>query len=251
MTKIDSNVVRLVRRLVRSLKLGWACLATALTYVPLFLRGADAGARARWLQAACGRAIRVSNVDVTVTGPIPSAGLLVSNHLSYLDVLVLGAVTAGVFVSKYEVAHWPIFGWFARLGGTLFLRRERRSDVARVTDEMRQTLTSGLLLGLFPEGTSTDGRSLLPFRSSLLEPAVGLDVPVTIAHLRYRLNDIGDVGREVCYSQDETFAAHAWNLFGKRHIVAEVRFKSISGRASNRKELARTLQAEVANLGKG
>lgn len=247
--RTDSQAIRLGRRLLRTVRLGVACVATGLDYLGVVFRGGAEAARGRWLNAACGRALWAANVDVQVVGTVPRGGLLVCNHLGYLDVMVLGSVMAAVFVSKYEVAHWPVFGWFARLGGTLFLRRERRSDVARVAGEMKSVLGSGRVLVLFPEGTSTDGRALLPFKSSLLEPVMGLDVPLTVARIRYRLDDVGDVGREVCYSQAETFAAHAWNLFGKRHVGAEVRFKSVPKPAGNRKELARFLQAEVESLG--
>ena len=111
----------------------------------------DRAARTRWLQGVCRRALRVFKANLHVTGPIPYRGLLVCNHLSYVDVLVLAATTPCVFVSKCEVRRWPVFGWFASLAGTLFLRREKRSDVARMTLEMGRVLDEGELVVLFPK----------------------------------------------------------------------------------------------------
>src|SRR5881394_2413932 len=139
--------------------------------------------RAQWLQQACRRVLRVLDVKIKTQGPIPLKGLLVCNHLSYLDILVISTITPAVFISKSEVKRWPVFGWFAQLSGTLFVKRTRRSDVARLNDELHQLLDTNLLVVLFPEGTSSDGSQVLPFKSSLLEPITRLDQPVTVAFI--------------------------------------------------------------------
>jgi 1-acyl-sn-glycerol-3-phosphate acyltransferase len=203
--------------------------------------------RARWLQRACVRTLPILGVHLNVYGRAPQGGLLVCNHLSYLDVLVLSALTPAVFVSKSEVGGWPIFGWFARRAGTRFVRREQRADVTRVLEEMRAVLEAGVVLVLFAEGTSSDGREVLPFKSSLLEPAIGLDQPVWAGCLSYRLWD-GDAGREVCYWGDMTFGPHLLNLMAKRSVLATVRFTRCDGEPSGRKELGRRLHAEVSRL---
>ena len=88
--------------------------------------------RANWLQQSCRRALRVFHLEIEARGPIPTSGLLVCNHLSYLDILVLGALSPTVFVAKREVKLWPVFGWFAALAGTIFVDRERRTQTGRV-----------------------------------------------------------------------------------------------------------------------
>src|SRR5690349_10851304 len=155
-------------------------------------------ARALWLQQACRRVLRVLSVDVKTRGPIPLKGLLVCNHLSYLDILVISSTTPTVFVSKNEVKRWPIFGWFARMSGTLFVDRGRRADVTRLNLELKRALDEGSLVVLFPEGTSSDGSEVLPFKSSLLEPITRFEHPLTIGCLGYTLAD-GRPGEEVCY----------------------------------------------------
>ncbi len=214
--------------------------------------GADSPARARalWLQMCARRVAKAFDLEVTVTGPLPERGLLVANHLSYLDIVMLAALMPVVFVSKAEVANWPVFGWFAKRSGTLFVRREKRGDVGILKDLMAEKLAGGSLLILFPEGTSSDGREVLPFKPSLLEPAVNSPHPLAVAHLEYWLEGGGDVGREVCYWGDMTLAPHLLNLLSLRRVRATARFLPIEGRAPDRKELARQLHAEVVRLKK-
>ena len=204
-------------------------------------------ARARWLQAGCQRVLRTFGAEVRSLGPVPSRGLLVSNHLSYLDILVLGALTPSIFIAKRDVKNWPILGWFARLAGTLFADRERRTQVGPLTNAMRTCLDGGALVVLFPEGTSSDGRTVLPFKSSLLEPAATDSHPVCVSLIHYRLED-GDAGEEVCYWKDMTFFPHLINLLGKRGVEACVCFSDLQVSGMNRKELASQLHSEALKL---
>jgi len=204
-------------------------------------------ARGRWLQHACQRFLRVFNVCLRTTGPIPTRGLLVCNHLSYLDILVIGAIRPAAFVAKREVERWPVLGWFARLAGTVFVHREKRSDVTRATAEIKEALETGALVVLFPEGTSSDGDTVLPFKSALLEPATRQDHAVSACFIHYAISD-GSVADEVCYWRDMTLVPHLMNLLGKRGISAHVSFTPIQGDYGDRKELARQLHAEVIRL---
>jgi 1-acyl-sn-glycerol-3-phosphate acyltransferase len=199
------------------------------------------------LQNVCLRALHVFHIELRTIGPIPSSGLLVCNHLSYFDILVLGAIAPCVFVSKCEVRRWPVFGWFASLAGTLFLRREKRSDVARMSREMRRALDTGALVVLFPEGTTSDGRAVLPFKSSLLEAATGRPHGLSAGVIEYALND-GSVADEVCYWRDMTLAPHLLNLLGKRGLEAQLRFTRLRHASPDRKQLARQLHSEVVRL---
>jgi 1-acyl-sn-glycerol-3-phosphate acyltransferase len=204
-------------------------------------------ARSLWLQQLCRRVLRILNVEVTTQGPIPLKGLLVSNHLGYLDILVLSAVTPAVFIARSEVKRWPVLGWCAILAGTLFVRRARRSDVARLNREVAHSLESGALVVLFPEGTNADGPEVLPFRSSLLEPVTGLDHPLSAASIEYTLPD-GDAGVDVCYWGEKRFAFHLIKLFSKSRITATVSFVRLEQGPRGRKELARQLHSQVMRL---
>ena len=203
--------------------------------------------RSRWLQWCSRRTLRVFSVTYEARGTCPQTGLLVCNHLSYLDILVLVSLTPAVFVSKSEVKSWPVFGWFARLSGTLFVDRTRRRDVTRMNAEIQRALDDGNVVVLFPEGTSWNGREVLPFKSSLLEPIVGANHPLSVGRIKYALND-GTVEDDVCYWGDMTFFPHLINLMTKRQIRAQVGFAPVAQPASDRKELARQLREEVIRL---
>jgi 1-acyl-sn-glycerol-3-phosphate acyltransferase len=193
--------------------------------------------------------LRVFNLELRASGAIPTRGLLVCNHLSYLDILALGALAPGAFVAKREVKAWPVLGWFARLAGTLFVHREKRHDVGRAAAEIEAALDQGGLVVLFPEGTSSGGETVLPFKSALLAPAARREHPLTAAFIRYALAD-GSVPDEVCYWRDMTLVPHLLNLLGKQGVSARVFFAGLPQPRRDRKELARQLHAEVLRLKK-
>jgi len=234
----------------RLLWLAGELILATIRYVPCVLVRAGASeleARAVWLQSACRRVLRIFNAQINATGVIPTRGLLASNHLSYLDVLVLGSLTPSLFVAKSEVKNWPIFGWFARLAGTLFTDRQRRTQVRPLTRQLRAVLDRGVLVVLFPEGTSSDGQTVLPFKSALLEPAVGSSLPLSASLIEYQLED-GVVGEEVCYWKDMTFLPHLLNLLSKNGVKGSVGFSELRTCVAHRKELARQLHSEIMAL---
>ena len=204
-------------------------------------------ARAAWLQNTTRRLLRVFRVETQFTGDIPSSGLLVCNHLSYLDILVLSALAPCVFVAKQEVKHWPVFGWFAKLAGTVFVHREQRSQAVQTVDEIEAALQTGAVVVLFPEGTSSGGETVLPFKSSLLEPAARQTHSLTAGLLQYELGD-GDVSEEVCYWKDMTLVPHLVNLCSKRTVQASVHFNHLREGNADRKQLALQLHAEVLRM---
>lgn len=204
-------------------------------------------ARAAWLSRSSRRHLKIFGYSATVQGEIPPAGILFSNHLSYLDVLAISAVTPAVFVSKAEVRRWPLFGWFAAIAGTVFVERERRTQVGEVNREIEAALAAGALVVIFPEGTSTNGQAILPFRTPLLEPAARGNHEISVAWLHYELPD-GDATQEVCYWGDHSFLPHLLNMLGKKSIRATLRFGKFQRTTDDRKLLAGQLHAAVAAL---
>jgi len=203
--------------------------------------------RATWLSKWCRLACRVLGIHVNCPGAMPSAGLLVSNHLSYLDIIVFSALRPCLFVAKSDVARWFLFGWLARSAGTIFVDRKSKLRTREAVEQIRQALTSGALVVLFPEGTSSDGASVLPFHSSLLEPVVQLQGPVTTAAIDYSTSQ-GSVADEICYWRDMTLAPHLLNLFTKHAICSLVVVKPFTSRAENRKEFARQLRRQIIGM---
>jgi 1-acyl-sn-glycerol-3-phosphate acyltransferase len=203
--------------------------------------------RALWLQRHSRRVLDIFRLEARVEGSVPARGLLVSNHLGYLDVFVLASIAPAVFVAKREIKFWPVIGWLTQMGGTLFVDRERRVQVGRMNDEIQAALDQGALVVLFPEGGSSDGQTVLPFKSSLLEPAVQPAYPLSVSAIQYAIED-GDVIREVCYWGDHTFFPHLLNLLGKRAIRATVRFAPVQRTCVDRKQLALQLREEILQL---
>jgi 1-acyl-sn-glycerol-3-phosphate acyltransferase len=223
-----------------------ALVENAIT-IPFHRQADRLHARTAWLSRWSRFACRVVGIRVTTRGSTPRSGLLVCNHLSYLDVIVLSSISPCVFVAKRDVAAWPLFGWLARAAGTIFVDRERRLASADVVDLVRDAITGGSLVVLFPEGTSSDGSTVLPFKSSLLESAVQLRCPVAAASIEYALDD-GSVADEVCYWGDMTLVPHLLNLFFKREIRSTCSFSLPRIRLGDRKEIAHELREEILSM---
>jgi lyso-ornithine lipid O-acyltransferase len=215
--------------------------------IPFVRRGRRVHARAAWLHGWCRFACRVLGVRVITRESMPSSGLLVSNHLSYLDIVVLSSIQPCVFVAKHDVATWPLFGWLANAAGTIFVDRDRKFGTPTTVDVIREAIAGGSLVVLFPEGTSSDGSTVLPFKPALLESAVQLRCAVAAASIDYAIDD-GSVPDEVCYWRDMTLVPHLLNLFFKREVRANYSFSPARIRAGDRKEIARELRDEIISM---
>jgi len=229
----------------------WLLIRAAADFViNLWLRGKASSFKARgeWLQRWSARILRCANVHVSRLGELPKEGVLACNHLSYLDVLVLAAAQPMVFVAKSEVRGWPLIGRLTSFAGTLYVRRERKADVARLGAAFAPVVKEGVVLGLFPEGTSTGGHQVLPFYSSLFEPAARAGWRATPAWIGYTLAE-GSVEDEICYWRDMKFALHLPRLLSKERIDATVAYGPAVAAGLNRKEMARRLHAQVCQLG--
>jgi 1-acyl-sn-glycerol-3-phosphate acyltransferase len=201
--------------------------------------------RAAWLSRTCAMALRVLRVRVEAPPPPARGVLLAPNHVSYLDILVLASLAPTTFVAKAEVARWPIFGWFAARAGTLFLRRQSKRDLLRVGENMPPVLAAGVNLAVFLEGTSTDGRAVHPFRSSLLEPVVRQGHRVLPVALAYRVPEGHDASLEVAWWGTMPLTPHLLNLLGLAEVEVRVDWGEAREPGGDRKALAFALQAEV------
>ncbi len=186
-------------------------------------------------------------VRVRAEGERPGKGsLVVANHLSYLDILVLGSLYPTAFLSMAEVADWPVVGQLARLVGTLFIERRRTLAVGRANDELAQYLGYGLSVTIFPEARPSPGEAVGPFHSSLLQVAVERDVPCVPASLSYDCPPPAEPSSDVCWWGEMSFGPHFLKLARLPRVEARVRFGAPVARHADRKALARTLQGEVA-----
>ena len=212
--------LQLIRRAVA---LGLALITTILRFWMLRLSGPRTlERRARWLQESCLRVLRSMEIECDVEGRIPAHGLVVANHLSYLDIVVLSAVMPCFFVAKAEIWRWPFFGKAARVGGTLFLDRASVASAEKVSERIRERLKLPVPVLLFPEGTSTDG-TMRRFHGRLFEPAIRAEAPVTAVAIRYVTSD-GTPERELCWFGDASFGPHLLRTLGKPEFRAELHF---------------------------
>jgi 1-acyl-sn-glycerol-3-phosphate acyltransferase len=190
---------------------------------------------------------RIVGVSLRVNGEPPEPPFfLVSNHLSYIDVVAYAASLGSLFVAKREIASWPFVGWVARSVGTIFIDRSSYQDLPRVIGMINRNIDEGFGIVLFAEGTSTRGDKVLPFNPALLEPAAKGNYPVSYASISYRTPAAEMPAQTaVCWWEDLSFLAHAWRLLGLRGFDAVLTFGSHAIQADDRKTLARSLWVAV------
>lgn len=189
-------------------------------------------------------------VRVTTHGALPKdAQYLVANHLGYLDILVLGSQANAAFVSRADVEGWPVIGWLAKQFDTVFLERSKKRDLPMVNAGLKERLERGEIIVMFPEGTSSSGEGLLPFRSPLLGPPAEHGSAVAAACLRYTTGE-GDPDQKHCVAWwgDMEFAPHAAAMLSVSRIDAVIAFAPAARRNTDRKQLATLLQQDVARL---
>jgi 1-acyl-sn-glycerol-3-phosphate acyltransferase len=187
-------------------------------------------------------------IHVHVIGePVRGRGvLLLANHTSWLDIVIFSAVMPLSFVAKSEVADWPFFGHLAKLQRTIFVSRTKRSETGQARDLIRERLVKGEALVLFPEGTSSDGNAVLPFKSALLGAVGGTDSvtvqPVSTAYTGIHGIPMGRENRPLfAWYGDMELVPHLWEALkaGPLDVVVEFHPPLV---AADRKELAK--QAE-------
>lgn len=195
--------------------------------------------------------LRRIGIELVVKGQPDMRGplMLVANHISWLDITSLHAARFCRFVSKADIAQWPFIGKLASGIGTLFLERSSRRDAMRVVHHMAASLRAGDVLAVFPEGTTSDGRSLLPFHANLIEAAIVANVPVQPVALQFIDRTTGQPSFAPCYIDDDTLAGSVWRTLVTPGIAVVITFGEIQfAEARNRRVWAQALQQAVADL---
>jgi 1-acyl-sn-glycerol-3-phosphate acyltransferase len=202
----------------------------------------------RWAQDL----LAILAIRVRCHGHPPPRGrhgaMIASNHVSWVDIFAIASVRHTRFIAKSEIRDWPIAGWLADRSGTIFIRRARRHDTARINAVVHDALAEGDCVGLFPEGTTTEGDRLLKFHSSLFEPAVANRARVYPVAVRYEHPD-GAPLRAVAYIGDLSFAQSLGLVIRTRETVANVAFApAIDTQGLTRQEVAAEAHGRVASL---
>jgi 1-acyl-sn-glycerol-3-phosphate acyltransferase len=195
----------------------------------------------------CRIVARILHLDIHVAGKLPQPPfLLVSNHLSYVDVVVLGSLRAARFVAKQEVARWPVIGLLARSMKAIFIDRENRRHVIRVIPAIGEALAHGEGVILFAEGTTSPGERILTLKPALLQYAARNRYPVHYVTMSYATApDEARAQNSVCWWSDMTFVPHFWRLLALSRIRVDLVVGRETIRSHDRKVLASRLHTAM------
>lgn len=172
--------------------------------------------------------------------------MLVMNHISWLDIYIVHATRAARFVAKSEISRWPLLGFLTDRTGAIFIERGRRHAVREVNHRVADLLRSGDLIGMFPEGTTSEGDRLLPFHANLIQPAIDAGAPIVVAGLRYREVGGGPT-TATSYVGDTTLLESIVRIARHGPLVAELHLiEAIDGRTTTRHAVARRARARIA-----
>ena len=195
--------------------------------------------------------LTIFNIGVQIEGRQPIRGeggyLVVANHVSWLDIFVLNAIHPSRFIAKSEVRDWPIIGWLSQRTGTVFIERALRQNAATINLRLSLLLGQGVSVGLFPEGTTTDGKQVGHFHSALIQPAIDARMKICPVALYYQ-NEAGEHSSEASFIGDMTLIQSIWQLLRCSQLNALVVFTpALSAATKNRRVLARAAQDAIAN----
>lgn len=236
-------IPKLLRAAVHAVRGFW----TIKTLFPK-LPQADREARVQaWAEAM----LHIVGIDLVVHGRPPAGGpvLLVANHISWLDILVMHASRHCRFVSKSDVRGWPFVGTLSDGAGSLYIERESRRDAHRVVTQMAGRLREGDILAVFPEGTTGDGITLKHFHANLIQAAIEASVPVQPVALKFIDAASGATSFAPSYVDDETLAGSIWRTLTAPPLKAVVVFgEPQSPQGQTRRAWAQSLREDIEKL---
>lgn len=196
--------------------------------------------------------LAILNIGIQIEGQQLARGetgcMMVANHVSWLDIFVLNAIHPSHFIAKSEVGDWPIIGWMSRRSGNIFIERNLRQGASRISRRVSLLLEQGACIGLFPEGTTTDGAQVGHFHSALIQPAIDARTRLCPVALRYQNRD-GGIEIAAAFIGDMTLVQSIWQIVRCQRQNALVVFApALITENSNRRILARSAQDAIAQV---
>ena len=238
---------------MRSLRAAWRLLRMGLhllhgiAVMALRFPSLDAAGRHQRIRWWSAKLVRVAGLQLRVSGtPRPGATLLLANHVSWLDIAAIHAVAPQArFVSKADVLAWPLLGWLIRGAGTLFIERERKRDALRVLHQVAQALQDGDTVAVFPEGTTGDGETLLPFHANLMQAAIATGTPVQGVALRYS-DPAQRFSPAAQFLGETTLLQSVWRMLSAQALSVHVELLLPQGaRHADRRALAEHVRGQI------
>jgi len=237
--------IRLYRVTRLLLHLVYGCYRVGVLF-PFYSWNRRVAATKRWSR----QLLRILHLRLTVHGSLPSAQvptMIVSNHVSWLDIWVLDSVLPVRFVAKSDIRRWPLIGFLVSRAGTIFIERSKPQDTARTNQAIVEALTRGERVAMFPEGATTDGTKVKPFHASLFQPALGAGARVVVVALRY-VNADGSPNLDASYVGERSLWESLRLILAQRSLHAELTFAAtidVGGRT--RREIARAAECATAD----
>ena len=203
------------------------------------------------VQVWAAQLLRIWGIGLEVRGQpvLTGPALMVCNHISWLDILVIHATRHCRFVSKSELREWPLIGTLATGAGTLYIERESRKDALRMVKEMARALMAGDVLAVFPEGTTGDGFDMLPFHANLIQSAIDADAPVQPLALQFIDSKTNEISMAARFVGDDTLVGSIWRTLNAKGLKAVVNFGELEmANGQDRRAWAQTLRGKVMDL---
>ncbi len=237
-----------IRRCQRMIRLA-AHLSSGLGVVSLLFPRYSERQRNQRINQWSYQLTRMLGLRIKICGiPPPSEQqtLILANHISWVDIFALNSVSTARFVAKAEVGRWPLIGQLCKGTGTLFIERGNKRSTVHINHEIIAGLEAGQRIAVFPEGTTSDGSSLKPFRSSLLQPAIECQTTIQPVYLRY-VDATGNASSAAAYCDDISFGASMWKLLGSKDITVELHYLESMAvtHADDRRELSKRIESRL------
>ncbi|MDP2694688.1 MAG: lysophospholipid acyltransferase family protein [Gallionella sp.] len=206
--------------------------------------------RRRILKTWSRQLLGILNIGIRTEGEWSVRGeggcLVVANHVSWLDIFVLNTIYPSRFIAKAEVRNWPIIGWLCKRGNTIFIERAMRQDAASINQRVSLLLEQGVCIGLFPEGTTTDGKQAGHFHSALIQPAIDAGAMLCPIALRYQ-DENGKQSSAATFTGDMTLFQSIWRILRSPRFDALLVFTpALATAGENRRVLARAAQEAIS-----
>lgn len=234
---------RAVLRLAAAAGLVLLGLLTVVFVYPFRAAPRRLALKQRWSQ----RLIRWLGMELRVAGDIPARGLIVANHISFIDIFAINAVAPSAFISKDDVRRWPLIGFLAARTDTIFLERGSRSAAQRTRENLVEHLRAGTRVALFPEGTTSRGDLVRPFHAALLQSAIDAGVEVVPVALRYRDGN-GGRSEAAAYVDDMSLVDCLRAIAAAERLVVVVEvLPALSVAGSDRRHLAAHAHRVIAH----
>jgi 1-acyl-sn-glycerol-3-phosphate acyltransferase len=245
---MDNNPTNLLLRIFRGVRLA-IHLVNGMLMAIIYPYLNEAKQR-RTLKKWSRQLLAIFNIGIQIEGQQPARSeggyLIVANHVSWLDIFVLNAIHPSRFIAKSEVRDWPIIGWLCQRTNTIFIERAVRQNAVAINQHASYLLGQGVSIGLFPEGTTTDGKQVGHFHSALIQPAIDAGVRLCPIALRYQ-DEEGERSSAAAFIGDTTLIQSIAKLLQSAHLNALVVFTpTLLATNENRRVLARSAQSAIA-----